>query len=154
MLIRDGTAARCEINIVATWIESTIMPQIIDENEQDKIEVFEVEITGRQHRREKLIALLPAIASEVTTALQVANLHIPVFFTIPRAGDALVTVITTIDPSDADWNAACKIVCGIVENRIGTENLVARDVACISAGLQMGAADVCVDAAAPAEPNS
>jgi hypothetical protein len=154
MLILDGTAVRSEINIVATWIESTTMPQIIDENEQDKIEVFEIEIMGRQHRREKLSALLPAIASEVASGLQTAGLPIPIFFTIPRAGDALVTVITTIDPSDEDWNAACKIVCGIVENRIGTENLVARDVACISAGLQMGAADVCVDAAALAEPNS
>jgi hypothetical protein len=119
MLIRFGSAVRSEINIVATWIESTTMPQIIDENEQDKIEVFEIEIMGRQHRREKLAALLPAIASDVASGLQAAGLRIPIFFTIPRAGEALVTVITTIDPSDEDWNAACKTVCGIV--RIGSE---------------------------------
>jgi hypothetical protein len=130
------------------------MPQIIEAEEQNEIEAIPAETTRRRDQRKKLITLLPEIATDIKTAMEGAGLHIPIFFTIPRAGEALVTVITTIDPSDEDWNAACKIVCGIVENRIGTEHLVARDVACISAGIQMGVADVCVDAAGPAEPNS
>ena len=113
------------------------MPQIIEENEQDDIEVIATRIVQRRHQRETLTSLLPDIALEVTAALETACLQIPIFFTIPKSGDSRVMFITPFDPSDADWSTTCKLVCGIVEKKIGMKNLIARDVAYVAAGMRI-----------------
>jgi len=141
------------INIVATWIEGTIMPQIIEEQEQDEIEAIQADLTRRRDQRANLIVLLPEIAIDVTTAMDTAGLYIPVFFTIPRGSETIVTFMTPNDPTDAQWAAACDIVCRSLEDKIGFRKLIARDVACISAGTRMGVADVCIEHAGSADPN-
>jgi hypothetical protein len=130
------------------------MPQFVNEHEQDEFETIRADLTRRRDQKAKLIALLPEIAIDVTTAMESAGLHIPVFFTIQRGAEAIVTFIMINNPTGAEWTAACDIVCRILENRIGFRKLIARDVACVSAGTQMGVADVCINHAGSAEPNS
>jgi hypothetical protein len=114
------------------------MPQIIEAEEQDEIEAIQTEMTRRRDQREKLITLLPVIATDIKIAMESAGLYLPVFFTVPRGGEAVVTFLTPDDPTDAEWTAACKIVCGILEDVIGFRKLIAHDVACIAAGGQSG----------------
>jgi hypothetical protein len=88
--------------------------------------------------------ILPQIASEVTTAIRAANLAIPIFFTIPSSGDALLTFATPLDPTDVDWDRTTEIIREILETKTGVGKLVARPVHCISAGIPIGVADVTI----------
>jgi len=117
------------------------MPQIIEAEEQTEVEAIQADETRRRNQREKLIVMLPEIATDVKTAMETAGLHIPVFFAIPRGGEAIVTFITPNDPADAEWTAACEMVCRILEDLIGFRKLIARDVPCIAAGVPSGASD-------------
>lgn len=98
----------------------------------------------RSEQRERLTLSLDEIASEVTTALQKAGLAIPVFLTVPSSGDALLTFATPLDPSDADWSQAGKIVSDIVGDKIDGVKLRHRELPCAAAGVVMSAADLCV----------
>ena len=42
------------------------------------------------------------------------GLTFPVYMTVRNSGDALVTIATTLDPSDTDWQQASEIVCRII----------------------------------------
>ena len=44
-------------------------------------------------------------------AMRDVGLNFPVYMTVRNSGDALVTIATTLDPSDADWQQASEIVC-------------------------------------------
>ena len=47
------------------------------------------------------------------------GLTFPVYITVRNSGDALVTIATSLDPSDADWQQASAIVCRTFEERVG-----------------------------------
>jgi hypothetical protein len=97
--------------------------------------------------------LLDAIASEVTTALQETGLTMPIFFTVPSAGDALLIYATPLDPSDSDWLRAGEIVIDIIGNKIDGVKLRHRELPCAAAGVMMGAADLCIGNSDLPEPN-
>jgi hypothetical protein len=118
------------------------MPQIIEAEEQTEFEAIQADVTRRRNQRKKLTALLPEIATDVTTAMATAGLHIPIFFIMPSSGETIVNFMTpSDDATDEDWATACAIVCHILEDRIGFRTLIARAVACIGAVAQSRASN-------------
>ncbi len=85
---------------------------------------------------------LDAIANEVGMALRDGGLTFPVFITVRNSGDALVTIATPLDPSDADWQHASEIVCQIIEKRAGGIRVRSLELACAVANGTIAAADV------------
>jgi hypothetical protein len=66
--------------------------------------------------------------------------------TVWNSGDALVTIATTLDPSNADWHQASEIVCRILEEKIGSDRLRGQELPCAIANAGMiNAADVTAD---------
>jgi hypothetical protein len=58
------------------------------------------------------------------------GLTFPIYFAMPNSGDALVTIATTLDPSDDDWRRASAIVCQVIERKAGSGRLQERELAC------------------------
>ena len=88
---------------------------------------------------------LDAITNDIGMAMRDAGLTFPLYITV-RNGDALVTIATPLDPSDADWQQASAIVCRTLEERIGCNRLRGRELACAIANAgAINAADVTAD---------
>jgi hypothetical protein len=86
------------------------------------------------------------IANDIGMAMRDAGLTFPVYITVRNSGDALVTIATTADPSDANWQQASAIVCRILEERVGCNRLRGRELACaIASAGSINAADVTAD---------
>jgi hypothetical protein len=131
------------------------MPQLIDDTDHDEFEATDTERNCRAQYREQMISLLPQIASEVTAALTVAGLHIPVFFCVPASGDSLLSFATSVDPSDAEWERITDIIRGVVEDTSGIDNLAERELPCIAAGTAtIAVAELCIDATGSPGPNA
>ena len=73
---------------------------------------------------------LDAIVNDIGMAMRDAGLTFPVYFAMPNAGDALLTIATTLDPSEPDWQRAITIVCEIIERKVGCGRLRGRELAC------------------------
>ena len=89
---------------------------------------------------------LETIANDIGMAMRDVGLTLPIFITVRNSGDALVTIATPLDPSDADWQQASEIVCRILEKKVGCGQLRGRELACaIANGGAINAADVTAD---------
>ena len=73
---------------------------------------------------------LDAITNDIGMAMRDVGLTFPVYITVRNSGDALVTIATPLDPSDADWQRAREIVCRTLEERVGCGRLGGRELAC------------------------
>jgi hypothetical protein len=86
------------------------------------------------------------IANDIGMAMRDVGLTFPVYITVRNSGDALVTIATPLDPSDPDWQQASAIVCRILEERVGCDQLRGRELACaIASAGSINAADVTAD---------
>jgi hypothetical protein len=107
------------------------MPQIIDAEEQQHESADETQADERcDEQRAMLRVSLDEIASETTSALQEADLTMPVYFSVPSSGSAILTFMTSADPSDEDWSRATEIVCDVAGRKIQVENLIGRNLRC------------------------
>jgi hypothetical protein len=89
---------------------------------------------------------LTEITNDVGTAMRDVGLTFPVYITVRNSGDALVTIATSLDPSDEQWQHAREIVCRTLEERIGCGPLQGRELACAIANAgAINAADVTID---------
>ena len=89
---------------------------------------------------------LDAITNDIGMAMRDVGLTFPVYITVRNSGDALVTIATPLDPSDADWQQASAIVCRTLEERVGCGRLRGRELACAIANAgAINAADVTAD---------
>ena len=89
---------------------------------------------------------LDEIANDIGMAMRDVGLTFPVYMTVRNSGDALVTIATTADPSDANWLPALAIVCRIIEEKVGCGRLRGRELPCAIANAGViNAADVTVD---------
>jgi hypothetical protein len=122
------------------------MPQLIDPEElQNHAADPDASASDwRRQQRKRLTMSLDDIAAAVTTALQEAGLTMPIFFTIPSSGDALLTYATPLDPSDSEWLRAGQIVSDIVCSKIDGVRLRHQELPCAASGAVMGAADLLV----------
>jgi hypothetical protein len=104
---------------------------------------------GRQQtsveRRRTLARSLDEIAAEVIAALNDAGIRIPIFFSIPSSGASYLTLATPLDPTHEEWERVCEIVCRIVASEIDMP-MRSRELSCVAAGVQMGAADLATEA--------
>ena len=73
---------------------------------------------------------LDAIVNDIGMAMRDVGLTFPLYITVRNSGDALVTIATPLDPSDADWQQASEIVCRTLEERVGCDRLRGRELAC------------------------
>ena len=85
---------------------------------------------------------LDEFAEELGVAMRAANLHYPIGLTVPISGEALVTMVTPVDPSDDDWSHATAIVRQIVSRRLGGIRLRSRPLTCAMANAPMNAAEI------------
>ena len=85
---------------------------------------------------------LDEIGEELGVAMRAANLHYPIGLTVPHSGEAFVTMVTPVDPSDDDWSHATAIVRQIVSRRLGGIRLWNRPLTCAMANAPMNAAEI------------
>jgi hypothetical protein len=89
---------------------------------------------------------LDEIANDIGMAMRDVGLSFPVYITVRNSGDALVTIATPSDPSDADWQKASEIVCRTLEESVGCDRLRGRELACAIANAGViNAADLTAD---------
>jgi hypothetical protein len=89
---------------------------------------------------------LDAIANDIGMTMRDVGLTFPLYITVRNSGDALVTMMTPLDPSDTDWQRAREIVCRTLEERVGCGRLGGRELACaIANAAVINAADVTAD---------
>jgi hypothetical protein len=70
---------------------------------------------------------LDAITNDIGMAMRDVGLTFPLYITVRNSGDALVTIVTSPDPSDEEWEHARQIVCRTLEERVGCDRLQGRD---------------------------
>jgi hypothetical protein len=89
---------------------------------------------------------LNEIANDIGMAMRDVGLTFPLYMTVRNSGDALVTIATTLDPSNADWQQASEIVCRIIEEKVGCDRLRGQELPCAIANAGViNAADVTAD---------
>ena len=109
------------------------MPQIVEPTSTDD---------GIDAQRSIIRESLDEIATEVGTTLLSANLRFPIGITTPSSGNAIVTIVTPLDPSEDDWAHAGAIVRQIVSKKLGGISLQNRPLPCAMANATMYAADI------------
>ena len=77
----------------------------------------------RNTQRDIIRQSLDEIANDIGMAMRDVGLTFPVYMAVRNSGDALVTIATTLDPSDADWQQASEIVCRIIQEKVGCGQL-------------------------------
>ena len=86
---------------------------------------------------------LNEITNDIGMAMRDVGLTFPLYITVRNSGDALVTIATPLDPSDAEWQQATAIVCRTLEERVGCVRLRGQELACAIANTgAINAADV------------
>jgi hypothetical protein len=89
---------------------------------------------------------LDGIANDIGKAMRDAGLTFPVYITMTNSGDALATIATTAESSDANWQPALAIVCRVIEEKVGCGRLRGQELPCATANAGMiSVADVTVD---------
>jgi hypothetical protein len=128
------------INTVATTtIRETIMPRIVSEEEQLESAVQTQADERCDEQRATLRLCLDEIAEEATSALQGTDLNMPVYFSVPSSGAALLTFCTPLDPTEGAWEQVTAIICDILLSKIAVSRLVARPLACAPSGVLVNA---------------
>jgi hypothetical protein len=89
---------------------------------------------------------LNKIVNNIGMAMRDVGLTFPLYMTVRNSGDALVTIATPLDPSNADWQQASEIVCRILEQKVGCDRLRGQELPCAIANAGViNAADVTAD---------
>jgi len=96
-------------------------------------------------QREIIRISLTEITKDVGIAMRDVGLTFPIFATVPNSGEALATIATPLDPTDADWHNATAIFCKIVGDKLGGRKLRGRGLACAVANGAVSAADIMTD---------
>ena len=89
---------------------------------------------------------LEQTANDIGMEMRDVGLNFPVYMTVRNSGDSLVTIATTIDPSDADWQRASEIVCRIIQEKVRCGQLHGQTLPCAIANAGViNAVDVTAD---------
>jgi hypothetical protein len=93
--------------------------------------------------REMIRQSLDAISTDIRMATLDAGLgSIPTYLVLPNSGNALAMVMTPLDPSEADWDRVMEIACQVIQAKLGTARLHARELAWTMANEPSDAAEV------------
>jgi hypothetical protein len=85
---------------------------------------------------------LAGILSEIEQTTRDAGLGYPIGLTVPSSGDAVMTILTTDDPSDQDWSRVTKIACEVLSRKLGDVPLRCRPLPCAITGTKADAGDL------------
>jgi hypothetical protein len=97
-------------------------------------------------QREIIRESLDKISNDIGMAMRDVGLTFPVYITVRNSGDSLVTIATSLDPSDDDWARAVAIVCQVIAKKVGCGSLRGRELPCAVANAgALSAADVTAD---------
>jgi hypothetical protein len=96
-------------------------------------------------QREIVAQSLNDIVAEVGVAMRGAGSSYLVYLCIPGSGNAIITVVTALDPSNDDWSIATGIVKQIVSKKLDGIGLRSHDLQCATASVPMGAVEVICD---------
>jgi hypothetical protein len=119
---------------------------ITEDTLMDTVNEYQEIDDRRDAQREIIRKSLNEIANDIGMAMREVGLTFPVYMTVRNSGDTLVTIATTLDPSDADWQQASEIVCRIIEEKVGCGRLRGQTLPCAIANSGViNAADVAVD---------
>jgi hypothetical protein len=110
------------------------MPQLIEAAEHPETENQTQADKRHDEQRATLRRDLDEIASEVSRALHEVDLNMPVYFSVPSSGAAILTFMTPVDPSDEDWSRATKIVCDVASRKVQMPNLIGQALRCAPSG--------------------
>jgi hypothetical protein len=89
---------------------------------------------------------LNEIVNDIGAAMRNAHLNFPVGLTTPSSGSSIVTVVTSIDPSEDDWSHATTIIREIVAKKLGGIRLCSRSLPCAIANATMSGAEITANA--------
>jgi hypothetical protein len=78
---------------------------------------------GRAILRESL----DQIEADIETTMRDSDLRYPVRVRVPHSGDALATMVTSVDPPHDDWEKAIEIFLEIIRGHLGEVRLRSRD---------------------------
>jgi hypothetical protein len=104
-----------------------------------------ITIDYRDAQRETIRKSLKEITNDIGMALRDAGLMFPIYLVVPNSGDAIVSVVTSLDPSDDDWSRAMEIVCSVIQEKIGSGKLHGRALTCAAINTPMISAYVTAD---------
>jgi hypothetical protein len=93
-------------------------------------------------QREIIRQSLDEIANDFGMAMRDSNLNYPVGLAIPSSGHSIATVVTPVDPSDADWDRTMAIARRIISKKLGDIRLRTRPLSCAVVNAPMIAAEV------------
>ena len=85
---------------------------------------------GAQAHREKATGKLDEIVHLMRHRLKEHEIYVPIFFLIPRSGDAIISFGTPGDPPEGLWDQISEMVCSVVRETIGIDRLRTRAVIC------------------------
>lgn len=73
----------------------------------------------RDAQREIIRQSLNEIANDIGMAMRDVGLNFDLALNVPHSGNSLVTMISSTDPSDEDWEKVSAIVRKIVSTKLG-----------------------------------
>jgi hypothetical protein len=85
---------------------------------------------GIDEQRDIIRGSLNEIVNDIGMAMRDVGLTFPVYMTVGNSGQALATIVTTFDPSSADWQQASAIVCRVLEEKVGCSRLRGQELPC------------------------
>ena len=88
---------------------------------------------------------LDEISTELRDRLRAADLRDPVFLVVPSSGNAIVSLMIPLDPTDDNWSRIGTIVRDIVSSRINGVAIRSVEMPCTTAEAAMGAAEISGD---------
>ena len=96
-------------------------------------------------RRKVIRGCLNEIATELGIRLREADLRHAVYLVVPTSGNAVLSMVTPLDPSDEDWCRTGVIVRNILSERLDGINLRNVELPCAIANDSMGTAEITGD---------
>ena len=81
-------------------------------------------------KREIIRQSLDEISIEISRGLRDAELSYPIYLAVPSSGDAIVSMMTPLDPCDQDWSRIGDIVREVISERLDGIKLRSNELSC------------------------
>jgi hypothetical protein len=109
---------------------------------------FQLDMTADdsiEAKREIIRQSLNKISIEISEGLREEDIIYPVYLVVPGSGDAIVSMMTPLDPSDEDWFRIGDIVREIIAECLDGIRLRSVEMRCAMVNATMGAAEITAD---------
>jgi hypothetical protein len=100
---------------------------------------------GTEAKREIIRQSLNEISIELSKELRDADLSYPIYLAVPSSGDAIVSMMTPLDPCDQDWCRIGDIVRKIISERLDGIKLRSNELSCTMVNAPVSTAEITAD---------